>query len=149
MLPSEISDDEVVVRVVKTPYHIKKNGTLKPSVFRPRPGCSLVSVIRQCMGDNFCKQKAQEIASESYIGFAAIQVHQIREHESRVLDARGDYLGHAHIDHNISVARDEPLESRPNQMLTRRCQELITFTRFHRDSDPRSSNWDGAPLDAF
>jgi len=98
-LPIEISDSEDVIRALKYPYHVKKNGRIKMDAFQPPKGADRVSVIRGLMGDDFCHSKAREICHPLYWGRATLNVGAIR-HKSReidVIDDRAEYLGHAHI----------------------------------------------------
>ena len=91
-LPVEIQDSETIVRATKTPHHVNKNQTrLRPSAFRPPPGETTISVMRQLMGDDFCKNKGVEICGEEYIGLATITAIEIRCRGSLVLDHRVDF----------------------------------------------------------
>ena len=99
-LPIDISDSEDIVRGIKTPHHVKKNGELRPAAFRPPKGNNCVSVIRLLMGEEFCRNKTKEICDSGYIGRAILNVGAIRKksNEVNVVDAReGEFLGHAHI----------------------------------------------------
>jgi hypothetical protein len=59
-LPKEIANDETIVRAILTPWHYK-NGKIKKQALKPQTGKSDLSVMRQRMGDDFCKDKAVEM----------------------------------------------------------------------------------------
>src|SRR5262245_12619151 len=60
-LPIAIDDAETIVRAIMAPSHYKK-GKVATAAFRPPIGKSAISVMRQLMGDNFCKNKGADIA---------------------------------------------------------------------------------------
>src|SRR5262245_20993778 len=55
-IPVEIDDAETIVRAIVAPSHYKK-GKVATAAFRPPIGKSAISVMRQLMGDDFCKNK--------------------------------------------------------------------------------------------
>lgn len=108
-LPVFIENSENIVRAVKTPYHIDKKGKLRGKAFHPPKGASVVSVIREIMGLEFCTQKGQEICGDSFIGLAFVQVGALRSlGDVDVTDERGDFLGHAHINYHLIADADNP-----------------------------------------
>ena len=147
-LPNEIDDAERIVRAIKFPYHVNKSGNkLRPSAFRPEHGKSVVSVIRQLMGNDFCKNKAVELFDDAYIGLAVIRAGEIRKTGSQVYNAPEDYVGHAHIDHEFPTPPPhEPQESADNERMTLRCKALVDACLFHRDQRPSVPGWAGPPL---
>jgi hypothetical protein len=147
-LPVEIQDSETIVRATKTPHHVNKNQTrLRPSAFRPPPGETTISVMRQLMGDDFCKNKGVEICGEEYIGLATITAIEIRCRGSLVLDHRVDFRGHAHIDHQLPpIPRDEPPPPDLLQQYDDRCKKLAAAAVFHKDPSPKVAGWAGEPL---
>lgn len=147
-LPVEIHDADTIVRAVKTPHHVNPAQTrIRPSAFRPAPGHTVVSVMRQLMGDNFCKNKGVEICGNEYIGLAAITAAEIRRPGSLVLDHRDDFLGHAHVDHQLPVIqRDEPPPPDVLQRLDDRCKRLAAAAVFHKDPSPAVPGWAGSAL---
>src|SRR5437899_8335550 len=90
-LPIAIEDGETIVRAIVSPAHYR-NGKLATAAFRPPPGKSALSVMRQLMGDDFCKAKGVEIGNGSpgqkYVGLLAIKAASIREAGSSVTDSR-------------------------------------------------------------
>ena len=102
-LPVPIDAGETIVRAVKTPAHYK-NGKVATAVFRPRAQESSVSVMRQLMGDDFCKTKGVEIGGGTYVGLLTIKAAAV----SRAIAAAGDLremLVHTgqHYDDNMSA----------------------------------------------
>ena len=145
-LPPDIDDAERIVRAVKTPYHVKK-GKLKPAAFRPQPGQSIISVMRQLMGDDFCKDKAVEIAKASYVGLAVLAAYAIRAAGSEVHDAPNDFIGHAHIDHGFSSPlENEPPSPQETERMNTRYRSLADASTLHIDHSPTAPGWTGPPL---
>lgn len=143
-LPIEIVDDENIVRLIRTPSHVK-NDKLKPSAFRSQAGTDDVSVIRQThMGTNFCKSKAKEIMGQNYIGLAVVVAGNIRSTGSNVIDTRDEFCGHASILHGVTLPIEEPPGSELNEFITERCREIIKHTTYFADPDAANAEWTGA-----
>ena len=74
--PIAIDDSETIVRAIVAPAHHNK-GKIATAVFRPRRGETSLSVMRQLMGDDFCKAKGVEIGeaspSQHYVGLLTIK----------------------------------------------------------------------------
>lgn len=148
LLPLEVSDDERLVRAIGTPQHYDaKKGKLKPAAFRPKEDVCAISVIRQIMGDNFCKDKGVEIVGMSYLGLAVISSERVREIGSSVYDHRVDFCGHAHIDHGVPAPpKNDPLSSEVNATMYLRWKALSDACIFHVDEKPSALGWSGPPL---
>ena len=145
-LPEIVSDDENLVRAIKTQYHYKK-GKLKWQAFKPQIDFSAISVIRQLTGDDFCKNKSVEIAKADYIGLAVLLTAKVRNSGSKVYDYRSDFLGHAHIDHEIlKPQEDRANDAKNSEALMQRCKKLLEDCCFHIDPNPKESGWSGEPL---
>jgi hypothetical protein len=143
----EVDDAETIVRAIKTPHHInKRKGTLRPAAFLPRGGESRISVMRQLMGDDFCKSKGVEICGSEYMGLAVISAGTIRTIGSSVVDAREEWLGHAHVDHGLTNLRKPELNEPHDPELTERCKQLAEASVFHVDQAPAEPGWAGPPL---
>lgn len=143
-LPIEILDDENIVRLIKTPQHIK-NDKLKPSAFRSQAGIDDVSVIRHShMGTNFCKSKAKEIMGENYIGLAVVTAAKIRSVGSKVIDSREEFCGHASILHGVIFTVDEPPSAAISEFITERCRQIINHTTYHADPELANDVWTGS-----
>ncbi|CAK0770247.1 conserved hypothetical protein [Gammaproteobacteria bacterium] len=146
-LPIEIDDAEKIVRAIKTPYHVNRQGNLKPSAFRPPPGKTVISVVRQMMGNDFCKNKAVEICGDAYLGLAVITASTIWAIGSQVYDERGDFIGHAHIDHGFpSPSSHEPQCAVENERMHTRCKKFADASVFHLDQSPTVPGWSGPQL---
>jgi hypothetical protein len=147
-LPTTIEDSETIVRVVKAPAHFK-NGKVATAVFRPRPGKSDISVMRQRMGDDFCKRKGVEISKPptTYVGLMAIAAGSIRSVGScTVRDSRDVWPGHADLDHGFTSVKDEPASKAEFTRMTEACQALRKASTFHEDKEPTADTWTGQPL---
>jgi hypothetical protein len=150
-LPTEIDDTETIVRIILSPYHIKKDKkSLTPQAFRPKHGTDDVSVVRQShMGSEFCKKKGLELQKSPqpiYSGLAVIKASAIKSCGSEIHDSREVYCGHAHISHGIVLEPNEPLAAEKNMMITDRCKALIALTTYHPDPSPASPDWTGPAL---
>lgn len=147
-LPFDVSDDETIVRAIKTPYHLNKKGTaLRRAAFRSPAGTDDLSVMRlDYLGADRCKEKAVEIAVDSYVGLAAIRASAIRAAGSGVFDSRSEFWGHAHISHGIIVPANEPLSAEENIQLDERLDQLVERSRYYPDPSPRTPTWNGPPL---
>lgn len=148
-LPLNIVDEERVVRAVRVPQHFDpKKKRLKPAAFRPPAGSSVVSVIRNAMGDDFCKNKAVEILNDHYIGLAAIRAGDVRQLGSAVVDDREGYCGHALIEHGIPAppANEPPATAADTLRLQGRLERLAAAAAFHIDPSPAIRGWSGPAL---
>jgi hypothetical protein len=150
-LPIAIDDVETIVRAIVAPSHYSKKGKVATAAFRPPVGKSAISVMRQLMGDNFCKDKAVEIAKESpsqtYVGLLTIKAGVIRQVGSDVRDSREEWPGHADLDHGfLSAPPNEPASAAEFERMTVRCQTLRDASLFHKDGTPEVGGWAGPPL---
>jgi hypothetical protein len=103
--------------------------------------------MRQVMGDDFCKNKGVEICGEEYIGLATITAAEIRRQGSLVFDYREDFLGHAHIDHQLPpIQKDEPPSAEALQRYQDRWSRLAAAAVFQKDPLPKVPGWAGEPL---
>lgn len=142
-LPIEIAPEEVIVRAIKTPWHIdSKKNRLKYQAFRAQPLQDDVSVMRKRhLGNDGCKNKAVEIAGDAYVGLAALRAEEITRTKARVVDSReGQFLGHAHIEQGmLAPAKGETAD--PD--LLDRWKELAEAARYYPDSAPQVRGWLG------
>lgn len=150
-LPLDVDPQEVIVRCIMCPSHVKAGKTsLKPAAFRSKGGTDEVSVIRHDhMGVDFCKEKAQAISKLSggvntYAGLAAIRAQAIRDVGSEIHDSREEFCGHAHISHGMVLPVGEPAESEAFIAITERCRALVAQTRYHPDPNATAAGWQGA-----
>lgn len=147
-LPIEIGDTEKIVRATKTPSHYDtKKNRLKPAAFRPKIGETLISVMRELKGADFCKDKAVEICGGHYIGLSVIRAEAIRIAGSTVTDARDEFHGHAHVDHGFPAPDpSEPSLAAENERMVTRCRALASASTFHRDPTSAVAGWAGNAL---
>ena len=148
ILSSTVDDSETIVRALKTPYHFDtKKKKLKPAAFRPPIGESVISVMRQLIGDEECKNHAVTIGKENYVGLAALTAKSIRQCDSKVLDAPDEYYGHAHIDHEFPAPNaNEPASAIENERAVARYKSLADVSKCHVDLKPEDSGWFGESL---
>lgn len=145
-IPIELTDDECVVRAIKTPYHVK-DGKPYWRALKPSAGKSIISIIRQCMGDNFCKDKSKSIDPKSYLGLLATRAVSYRSKECLVFDHRKDFCGHAHVDHQIVMPdKGVPLAPAVSEALKIRCEEILKASQWHQDPSPEVAGWGGTAL---
>lgn len=58
--PREIADEEVIARGICSPFHVRKNGTLKPTAYLPPNDTDEISVMRASwIGADACKRHAR------------------------------------------------------------------------------------------
>ncbi len=152
-LPTEVADEEIIVRGIMCPSHVKQGKlAIKAAAFKSRPGTDDVSVIRHShMGSDFCKSKAKEIANDraAYAGLAWISARDIRSAGSKVLDSRSEFCGHAHIEHGIvapTLPPNEPPEGPIFEAITERCQALVKMAKYHPDPQPGEQFWTGPAI---
>ncbi len=156
-LPVEISNDEIIVRALLTPRHVK-NGAARRQALKPRAIETAVSVIRQLMGTDFCKKKAQELAANigpgmnppnTYWGLLTLKAAEIRQAGAEVTDSREEYLGHADLDHCLpAVTQDDPVATAAQQKaLHDRIDALLAVSKTQQDPSPLTEGWSAEPLE--
>jgi hypothetical protein len=147
-LPFRIDDGETIVRALKTPEHFNaQKGSIKPAAFRPPAGKRKLSVMRQLIGNDACKQKANEICGEKYIGLAVTLAQSVRAAGSRVRDHRWDFCGHAHLNHGFPAPpKGEPMDSKQNLLMVERCRALVRHSEYRNDPNSASKSWSGVDL---
>lgn len=142
-LPVEIAPEEVIVRAIKTPFHVDlRKSRLKYQAFKPQAGRDDLSVMRKRqLGNDGCKDKAAEIGGAAYVGLAALLAQEIAGIGARVVDSReGQFLGHAHIEQGMP-APTSGAAAAPE--LLERWRALADAARFYRDGHPRTPGWHG------
>lgn len=145
-LPLEIAPDEIIVRAIKTPYHLdKKKKRLRSAAFRPQAGRDDVSVMRKRhLGNDGCKNKAVEIAGTSYIGMAALRAKEIVDAKASVVDSRdGQFVGHAHIQQCTPAPASGQT---PDPDLIERWKALADAARYYQDDEPQTRGWHGPDI---
>ncbi len=145
-LPSQIADEEVILRALKTPAHYDfKRFKLKHSAYRPRPGTTILSVARGMAGPDECRRNIKmHDANKQYIGFGAIYARSIRDVGSTVCDAPDDYYSHAHIEHPVPAPiQDEPQFAAINEAYLPRLKKMAERTAVYLDPAVEDDKWQG------
>lgn len=167
-LGEEIPDNEKVVRAVKSPHHVNGKGGVKHNALRPPPDDSVISVIRHAMGDDFCKDQGKKVvegdaadgesedppdlgvavpARATFAGLLALPSGHVRECGSTVEDAREDFCGHAHVDHDLKMPpRGVPVSPELLEKLRERCKSIISGGAYFSDPAPDQPGWSGPAL---
>lgn len=153
-LPSEVDDSEAFIRMIKSPYHLKK-GKLKRSAFQPPKGQTVISVARRLIGASRCADQGRASLSNSggdarYVGLAAGTVGRIRGEGFTVLDdpdSPGAYPGHAHIDYppaaKLHITDSELLEPEDLRERARLLKFILESVEFYVDPEPDGEGWSG------
>jgi hypothetical protein len=152
-IPSDVDDNEVVVRCVCSPFHYSK-GKLHWKAFQPKRGRDDVSVIRaDYVGPHVCKVKGKELAAaatpedkKAYEGLAVIAAGAVRICGAGIVDSREHFLGHADIKHGYGVTDYEPEAPEIIETVRERCKRLLKFAAFFPDPAVDSEGWTGPAL---
>jgi len=153
-LPSEIDDNEVIVRAIFSPYHVdSRNNKLKPEAFDPTPGTDEISVMRSSiLGAQWCKRKARKFenpaAKKTFRGFAVLSVRAVRAEKFCVVDSRKDnYLGHADIKSGL-ISPPKGVARHPEELARFRDhrKKLLQLSTYRPDPLPAHRCWKGEQL---
>lgn len=118
------------------------------------------------MGDDFCKDQGKKVvegdamssdpehqpasvvsASPRFAGLFSVSSGHVRGCGSEVSDAREDFCGHAHIDHDLKMPpRGVPVPPDVSEVLRERCKRIISGGVYYSDPTPDQSGWRGPPL---
>lgn len=152
-VPKLIDQDEVIVRAVIYPMHLKKldSDNLKPFLFRPRTGTDEISVMRRIyMTDDLCKRRAKILQfppDSQFTGFAVFRAACVSDANAKIIDSRCEYLGHADIKYGVNaLPRDEPASAATNMKLDRMVNAILNDAIYVRDDDPSATHWTGPCL---
>jgi hypothetical protein len=147
-IPNILEEDEKLVRIIFSPFHIdKKNPTkLAPNAFRPPSGIDEVSVNRLSYTTaDACKQHGKSMNSDnkSFLGLASIRYSAILAANAF---ARVSKLvnnpSHADIYFGITLQKGEPAPAEINFAL----KELASKARYFPDPDRTSDTWLGEDI---
>ena len=140
-LTPHIDNEECLVRIIKIPSHWdRKRKRLKTAAFKPKPGRSAISVIRQRMGDDFCKSKA--MSAPQYFGLGVLRAAEVRRAECDLFDRPEDYVGHAEIEFGfVNPIADTPESLEVVERLNDICRDLVKVTQVFEDSRPTEPGW--------
>jgi len=153
-LPRHISDEEMIVRAIFSPYHVDtKTRKLKPAAFDPFRETDEISVMRaSILGPHRCKARARKLEDpanrKAFSGFAVLSVREIRNTSMAVVDSRKDnFLGHADIKTGVIMPkRGVPKEPEQIRALRAVTSELVSKSRYCSDPYPKRRGWAGDAL---
>lgn len=152
-IPEIVSDHEVIVRGICSPFHVKSNGKVKKQAFHPTPRTDEVSVMRHdYLGPHICKARAQALENpeknKTYKGLAVLAAAQIRQSGCDVKDSRQIFLGHADIKLGVTTATEpgEPVVAEQSERLDGIAKSLAELANYFPDPSPQALSWTGAML---
>lgn len=150
-LPPAVNEDEVIIRAVKSPFHLKR-GRLLARAFAPPLGRIDVSVIRLLAGFDHCAEKARDVADQpdvsEYAGMALAHAAKLRAVPVDVEDDPEPFVGHANLVYReiaellASRRKGEPLPPDEQSKLTSFYARVAGEFTFKEDPRP-----DGEPLE--
>ncbi|MHB8304085.1 MAG: hypothetical protein ACYDC6_14905 [Acidobacteriaceae bacterium] len=152
-LPTEVSQEETIVRAILSPFHIDKKRQLKVEAFDPTPGTDEISVMRVCfMGSHRCKKKARKVEDPSqkkeFRGFAVLTVRKVAKVSLGVFDSRkNNFRGHADIKTGAPMPpKGQPRT--PEELARYRAisKALKSQARYCEDPLPSKRRWVGDSL---
>ena len=144
-IPDILEEDEKLVRIIFSPFHIdKKNPTkLTPNAFRPPAGLDEVSVNRLSYTTaNACKQhgKSMDSANKTFFGLATIRYKAVLACNAFARVSKLDNNPvHADIFLGVVLQKGEPAPAEINLIL----KELAKNARYFADPDRASVEWLG------
>lgn len=100
LVPSDVGEDERIIRAIYSPYHIDKHNKLKHQAYDPTPRTDEISTMRlEHMGAPFCRLRAKSMENPDKVlrGLAVLNVSAIVSNGMQVVDSRQQYCGHADI----------------------------------------------------
>lgn len=145
-IPSEINDDEKIVKVIFNPLNINKKGDLKPNTFRcPNDDLSVNRLnyssldLCKCQGINLEKKASKEMASQKkFFGIALIFAREIRELSINVF-YRPVFGNKAHAE-IVTGIRGKVGEAMTAEYIYL-TDKLASSSRVYVDSDTRKRKW--------
>lgn len=155
MVPDSIQNNEKVVRVIFSPFHLNKKKTkLQANAFRSLYDKDEVSVTRiNYTTANFCKRQGKKIESEEsqkgtkkeFYGLAVVGYSELIDLKIglRASPIMPENPFHADIFYGCIRKRNEPLPSEVNERINRLAKEVA---RYYPDPNKNSESWDGHDL---
>jgi hypothetical protein len=147
-IPNVLEEDEKLVRLIFSPFHIdKKNPSkLTPNAFRPPSGIDEVSVNRLFYTTaDACKQHAKSMNSDNktFFGLASIRYTAVLESNAFARVSKLDNNpSHADIYFGVILQKGEPAPAEINLAL----KELAAKARYFPDPNIVSGAWLGEDI---
>ena len=138
-IPNILGEDEKLVRIIFSPFHIdKKNPTkLTPNAFRPPAGLDAVSVNRLAYTTaGACKQQGRFMNSETkaFCGLASIRYTVVIESKAFARASQlADNPSHADIYFGIVLQKGEPAPAEINFVLKELAAKACYFPDPHKE----------------
>lgn len=148
IVPDSFEEDEKLIRIIFSPFHIDKKDATKitHTAFRPPPEIDEVSVNRlNFTTATFCKQqgKAMNSATKTFCGLASIRHSAIIQSGASVrISKQPDNPSHADIYFGILLKKGESAPAEMNLVL----KNLARSARFYPDVNLDSTIWEGGDI---
>lgn len=148
-ISEKITDNEKIVRVIFSPYHLNKKKTrLKANAFRSPYNVDEVSVTRlNFTNPTFCKKQGLKMTNENkkYFGLGVLNAIEIHEAKAFIKSSPiiPDNPFHADIYYGYIQKKGEPLPPEINSII----KELTDRARYYPDPDTKVEKWVGEPLE--
>ncbi|MFI3297882.1 MAG: hypothetical protein R3Y59_09735 [bacterium] len=144
-IPSEISDEERIVRTIFSPYHIDKNKKkLKPGAFRPPSGSNEISVDRfDYTSIDACKAKGKLMngINKSFTGIALSSAEEVKSISGVTIVASPSRKNRCHADISYDFVLKKGEECSPENLF--KIKQLTKQFKLYMDRDPDSDHWCG------
>lgn len=147
-LPCDIRDDEIILRAIgRRDFKSSSRTKLNYSAFKPRAGCSLVSMMRLDTGVKFCKHRAKIVKGQDYTGMTAGRTTSYRKLGLEILDAQDEFPGHVNVDiGDPPLPQDDPLMPERNKEVNDLCRAILAASTYYDDSNPHDEEWGGGEI---
>jgi len=158
-IPDTIQDDEKLVRIIFSPYHVRFNKKtkeikgIKNSAFHSIPEMDEVSVTRIKFSSlDFCKTQAKEMennanqngGNKEYQGFAIVKYLDVINANAFVkVTPTINNSAHADIYYKFVKKRGEAYPAEINLII----EEIVNKTSFLKDPSPDEERWLGENID--
>ena len=148
-IPSDVSNEERLVRFILSPFHFSKDGTkLKPSAFNPTIGTEEVSVTRLDYSSvERCKELAHKMfpgGKAQYCGFGLLNKAIAIDCGAKDVVSSPEKDNPAHANILLGIVR--PNQAIPSEIMYI-LDNLLERVVFIRDPEPDSSIWKGDSLE--
>jgi hypothetical protein len=148
IVPDSFEENEILIRMILSPFHIDKKDATKitHTAFRPPPKIDEVSVNRLNFTNAiFCKQqgKAMNSATKTFCGLASIRHSVVIQHGAFVrISKQPNNPSHADIYYGIVLKKGESAPAEINLIL----KELARSAHYYPDRNLDSDVWEGGDV---